>query len=187
MTGGESCCLIPCMCFDKDVSVRRLNGCLVSTSSSCCMCMCVCGLFTCVHECATKWASECACSINRCELVHERGTCAHMCPTEKKRGCVYTCGCGVTHSCTAGHAFSAAPCCTTSTWHNWRRNLAPNDAHCCECHTFSLWAPCPCPSPCLSEALFRGSYPAEEQGKRQIGFFMHMLCSSDIINMTSHG
>lgn len=159
------------MCFHKDVSVKRLNGCLVSTSSSCCMCMCVCGLFTCVHECATKWASECACSINRCELVHERGTCAHMCPTEKKRGCVYTCGCGVTHSCTAGHAFSAAPCCTTSTWHNWRRNLAPNDAHCCECHTFSLWAPCPCPSPCLSEALFRGSYPAEEQGKRQIGFF----------------
>lgn len=129
------------------------------------VCVCVVRL----PVCMSAPLSECACSINRCELVHERSTCAHMCPTENKRGCVYTCGCGVTHSCTAGHAFSAAPCCTMSTWHNWRRNLAPNDAHCCECHTFSLWAPCPSPS--LSETLFRGSYPAEEQGKREIVFF----------------
>lgn len=97
--------------------------------------------------------------IDTCMCVCERSTCALVCQAENKRGCVSNCDCGVTHSCTAGHAFSAASCCTVSRWHSWRKNLAPDNACSCCCCTLFLWLP----SPSLSAALFLGSYPAEEQ------------------------
>lgn len=95
-------------------------------------------------------------------------------------------GCGVTHSCTAGHSFSAGSCCTVSRWHSWRKSLAPDNGCCC-CCTLSLWPPCPSPS--LSAALFLGSYPAEEQEKQthRVVFVCKSVCSLSLwLGMTMH-
>lgn len=137
-------------------------------------------------EYSNKWVVEHACSqrrygIKRCKFVSERSTCALVCQTENKRGCVYTCGCGVTHSCTAGHAFSAGSCCTVSRWHSWKKHLAPKNARCwfsCRTLCLSLWPLAPSPS--LFAALFLGSYPAEEreeQTHRWGGFTCKVVCS----------
>lgn len=91
---------------------------------------------------------------------------AHLCEAVSKRGRMYICDCGVTHSCTAFHAFSANSCCTASRWRSWRRSLAQNDARCCCCCrscTLSLSPPCLSPS----AALFLGSYPGEKKKEKQ--------------------
>lgn len=142
-----------------------------------------CGLHVCVSVCSRcKIAHKCSSSSSgnsigtnrRTLVVCERSTCALVCVRQRnKRGCVSNCDCGATHSCTAGHAFSAGPCHTASRWRSWRRNLAPDDACCCR--SLSLWPP----SPFLSAALFLGSYPAEEQEQQaQRDFFFNAKLSS---------
>lgn len=117
------------------------------------LCICVC-VFVCMLECFINWVSEEACSkidINRCEFVCQHSTCAWLC---------------VTHSCTAGYAFSAGSCCTVNRWHSWKKCQASNNAHCCCFCTLSLWLLSLSPSPSLSDGLFLCSYPAEEQEKQ---------------------
>ena len=100
-----------------------------------------------------------------CVWVHRYGL---VCRTPVspciKRGRVSNCDCGLTHSCTAGHAFYAGSCCTVSRWRSWRKNLTPD--HACCCRPSFLWAPSP--------SLSLGSYPAEEQDKqKQRGKFVN--------------
>lgn len=91
--------------------------------------------------------------------VWAKHLCALVRQAEIKRGCTSNCDCGVTHSCTAGRAFSAETCHTASRWHSWRKNPAPDNDYCgCFC-IFFLWPPCLS----LFAALSLGSYPAEEE------------------------
>lgn len=118
----------------------------------------VCSRCKIAHECISSSGGSSTGTNRRTLVVCERSTCALVCVRRRnKRVCVSNCDCGATHSCTAGHAFSAGLCHTASRWRSWRRNLAPDDACCCR--LLSLWPP----SPFLSAALFLGSYPAEEQ------------------------
>lgn len=112
-------------------------------------------------------SSSSSSGTNRRMLLQcERGTCALSSVGRRhKRGCTTNCDCGTTHSCTAGHAFSAGSCCTASRLHSWRRNPAPGDAR----SPLSLWPP----SPSLSAALCLGSYPAREQAQEGIFFFFN--------------
>lgn len=97
--------------------------------------------------------------------------CVKVCTRPRARACVWvraehlcvgvhhTPSVGVTHSCTAGHAFSAGSCCRASRWHSWRKSRAPGGGGSLPL----LPPPLQRRPPRLSAGPSLGSYPAGEQ------------------------